>query len=764
MCLAFDGQGGLAFFALAQGWRVRDALHCGMAVARVVIDLMLDREFDYLIPPKLAGQVRPGVRVMVPFGNGGSRSAYVVGLKERSRFPNLKAIESVTGGRAQIPPSLLRLAQWISEYYCCAIEGAVRAMLPAAVRGGKIKHREEQFACLAAKAEHTGPELGKLTKKQRHTLETLTRLGSVPASELREAAAVGPSVVKKLAEKGWITLEKRVVGRDPFKEDIILPTKPLDLTRHQAEALATIINGVDAGEGNTVLLHGVTGSGKTEVYLQAIDHCLAKGLEAIVLVPEIALTPQTCGRFRARFGEEVSVLHSGLSDGERFDEWTKINEGRTRIVVGARSALFAPFRHLGLIVVDEEHENTYKQDEIPRYNARDVAVVRGRMEKATVVLGTATPALESYYNCELKKYTLTELPERVDDQRMPLMEVVDMAAEASLRGGAQIFSRRLEDLVKERLSNGEQTIFFLNRRGYATQFLCSDCGYVAGCDDCSISYTYHRRDQMLVCHLCGSLLPAPEICPQCGNQEVRYTGLGTEKIEAAANGAFPRAKVARMDSDTMTTKRAYQKTLAEFGAGRINILIGTQMIAKGLHFPNVTLVGIIFADLGLHLPDFRAGERTFQLLTQVAGRAGRGDRPGRVIVQTYTPFHPAIQFAMEHDFKGFYQEEMQARKILEFPPATHMILLHFRGEDEERVSEVATEFSEKLLPLLPPEVQPMGPMPAPVAKIRGKFRFQLTLRGGNVVQLVRLLRPLIVGIKGYKGVEIHADVDPRSLM
>ena len=728
------------------------------------MDLMLDREFDYRIPRALAARVRPGVRVMVPFGNGGSRPGYVVGLKEKSRFPDLKEIESVAGGREQIPASLLRLSQWISEYYCCPIEAAVRAMLPAAVRGGKVKHREEQFACLADKGDRTGEALAKLTKKQRHVLETLTRLGSVPATELREAAEVGPTVVKKLVETGWITLENRIVGRDPFAEDIILPTQPLALTRHQTEALAIIIGGVEAGKGETVLLHGVTGSGKTEVYLQAIAHCLAKGKEAIVLVPEIALTPQTCQRFRARFGQEVSVLHSGLSDGERFDEWTKINEGRTRIVVGARSALFAPFRQLGLIVVDEEHENTYKQDEAPRYNARDVAVVRGRMEKACVVLGTATPALESYYNCECRKYTLAVLPERVDDQRMPLMEVVDMAAEASMRGGAQIFSRRLEDLVNERLNNGEQTIFFLNRRGYATQFLCSQCGYVATCDDCSVSYTYHRRDQMLVCHLCGRLLPAPETCPQCGNRDVRYTGLGTEKIEAAASGAFPRARIARMDSDTMTTKRAYQKTLAEFGAGRINILIGTQMIAKGLHFPNVTLVGIIFADLGLHLPDFRAGERTFQLLTQVAGRAGRGDRPGRVVVQTYTPFHPAIQFALEHDFKGFYQEEMEARKILEFPPATHMILIHFRGEEEEQVREAAEGFAQMLLPQLPPGVQPMGPMPAPVAKIRGKFRFQLTLRGGEVVQLVRLLRPLMLGAKTPKGVEIYADVDPRSLM
>ncbi|MDX9980147.1 MAG: primosomal protein N' [Lentisphaeria bacterium] len=734
-----------------------------MAVARIVLDLMLDREFDYLVPPELAARLRPGMRVMVPFGKGASRAGCVIGIKDSSEFPNLKAVESVVGDREQIPPSLLRLSQWISEYYCCPIEAAVRAMLPAAVRGGKIKHREEKFACLAEKATHKGPELAELTAKQRHTLETLTRLGSVPVSELREVAEVGPTVIGKLEEKGWIVIEQRQVGRDPFEDDIILPTRPLSLTRHQGEALAMVINGVDSADGCTILLHGVTGSGKTEVYLQAIDHCLKKGREAIVLVPEISLTPQTCERFRARFGEEVSVLHSGLSDGERFDEWTKINEGRTRIVVGARSALFAPFRHLGLIVVDEEHESSYKQDEAPRYNARDVAVVRGRMEQATVVLGSATPALESYHNCQQGKYLLAELPERVDDQRMPIMEVVDMAAEASLRGGAQIFSRRLEDLVNERLENGEQTIFFLNRRGYATQFLCSKCGYVANCDECSVTFTYHRRDQMLACHLCGHLRPAPEVCPQCGNPEVRYTGIGTERIESAAHAVFPRATIARMDSDTMTTRRAYQKTLAEFGAGRIHILIGTQMIAKGLHFPNVTLVGVIFADLGLHLPDFRAGERTFQLLTQVAGRAGRGDRAGRVIVQTYTPFHPALQFALEHDFKGFYREEMEARNVLAFPPATHMILVHFRGKELEKVAAAAAEFAARLQPLLPPEVQLMGPMPAPIARIRGLFRFHLTLRGGPIAQVVRILRPLVLGQR-TKEVDIQADVDPRSLM
>lgn len=736
------------------------------SIARVVIDLSLDREFDYSIPANLLGRVHPGTRVIVPFGRGGGapRKGFVVGLKATSTFGKLKEIADVVGDREQIPPNLLRLAEWIADYYCCPREIAVRAMLPAVVRGGKVKHKEERYACLANPGKKDGDEpRPKLTKKQHHVLEMLRRLGSCPVRELREAADVGDSVIAKLADHGWVVVEKRIVGRDPFGEDHILPTNPLDLTAEQAVALERVNRAVDERQGEAVLLHGVTGSGKTEVYLQAIQRCLDQGLEAIVLVPEISLTPQTCERFRARFGETVSVLHSGLSDGERFDEWTKTSKGETKIAVGARSALFAPFRNVGLIVVDEEHENTYKQDEAPRYNARDVAVVRGKFEKAAVLLGTATPSLESYYNCELKKYALCELTRRVDDGRMPIVEVVDMRAEAAQQGGPQVFSRVLQDAVRGRLDHGEQTILFLNRRGYATQMLCTQCGYVAMCDDCDTAFTYHRREQVLTCHLCGKFMAAPDRCPQCNDEKIRYSGLGTEKVESMAGALFPKATIARMDSDTMTTRNAYRKTLTAFGAGRIQILIGTQMIAKGLHFPSVTLVGVIFADMALNIPDFRASERTFQLITQVAGRAGRGDTLGRVIVQTYTPFHPALLRAADHDFKGFYKDEIPDRKALGFPPASHMAIVHFRGEDEARVRLVAIAFAEALAPALGPEVEMMPAMPSPMPKVRGLYRYQVMLRGGNVVRLSRLLRRLAVEGRRPKGVDIHVDIDPRSL-
>jgi primosomal protein N' (replication factor Y) len=736
-----------------------------MAVARVVTDLGLDREFDYLIPPEMEGRVRPGSRVVVPFGNS-RRTGFVLGTKPMSEIPaaRLKPLAAIEGDSEQIPANLLRLADWISRYYCCPREHAVRAMLPAVVRAGRVKSRRRAYACLVADSQRKGDASERLSPRQRRVVETLLRRGACPVPELCAESEVTQAVVRTLRKKGLVVIEERVVERDPFADDIILPSAPLTLNPEQAQALATIVASAEARDGAVILLHGVTGSGKTEVYLQAIQRCLEWGREAIVLVPEIALTPQTCERFRARFGDHVSVLHSGLSDGERFDEWTRVHQGRSRIVVGARSALFAPFRNLGLIVVDEEHENTYKQEESPRYHARDVAVVRGKFEQATVVLGSATPSLESYSNARSGKYRLAQLSRRVDDCEMPSMEVVDMCAEAAMRGQAQIFSRRLESLIEDRLGKGEQTILFLNRRGYATQFMCTVCGFVATCKDCETSYTYHKRDQMLCCHLCGHLLKAPSVCPQCSDAKIRYPGVGTEKVEAVTHALFPRATIGRMDSDTMTTRRSYSEALEAFRAGRMHILIGTQMIAKGLHFPNCTLVGILFADMGLYMPDFRAGERTFQLLTQVAGRAGRGERAGHVVVQTYTPYHPALQHALKHDFESFYAEEMPDRLALGFPPATHMALLHVRSASAAQAETVAAALLASLQPHLPAAVQVSGPLPAPIAKMRGLYRYQIALRGGDIRVVGRLLRERALGQRFPKDVDVFVDIDPRSLM
>lgn len=733
-------------------------------VAHVVFNLSLDKGFDYAIPPALAGQIRAGSRVRVSFGHS-ERSGFVVSVAAQSSHEGeLKPIIALEKQNEQIPSHLLGLAEWIAAYYCCPKEHAVRALMPAVVRSGAMKHKQVIFVSLALRAANFGDDFAALTEKQQETIKYLHRHGAKPLQELEAGASVSAAIINTLCKHGWLIKEKRVVDRDPFHDDLIQPDSARQLTGGQQAALERVNSSLDAGDAQVILLHGVTASGKTEVYLQAIHHCLQRGQDAIVLVPEISLTPQTCDRFRQRFGNLVSVLHSGLSDGERFDEWTRINEGRSRIAVGARSALFAPFRKLGLIVVDEEHESSYKQEESPRYNARDVAVVRGKREKATVVLGSATPSLESYYNCEVGRYELVELPERVDASAMPAVELIDMAEEAALAGQAQLLSKRLKELIFDRLQKAEQIMLLLNRRGYATQMLCSKCGFVATCDNCSTAYTYHRKAAQLICHLCSVQLDAPDKCPQCQSKEIRYTGVGTEKIETILHALYPQATIARMDSDTMTTKDSYKKVLDAFRAGRIHILVGTQMIAKGLDFPNVTLVGVIQADSQLHLPDFRSGERTFQLITQVAGRAGRGDCAGHVVVQTYTPYHFALQAALKHDFKAFYAEEMPSRKMLDFPPCSHMVIVHFRSQDEALAADTAEKFHQGIQPLLDPAVQVIGPMPAPLSKVKTYYRFQLQLRGGSILKLVALLRPQVVGQSFPKGVDVYLDVDPRSLM
>lgn len=738
-----------------------------MAIARVVVNLALDREFDYQIPERLAGRVLVGSRVWVPFGKG-ERIGYVVGLAEKSEFPELKEIKGVEGDREQIPQSLVALARWMADYYCCPKEHAVRALLPAVIRGGKVKHKVRAFAKLAPGLDvaATTATLGKRAQKQIAVIQALVRLKECESVRLQREAGVGPGVIKKLVTQKLVVLEQRVVDRDPFADDEFLPEAPKVLTDEQRVALDAVLAALRTPAGEVILLHGVTASGKTEVYLQGIAACLESGRDAIVLVPEIALTPQTQERFRRRFGDIVSVMHSGLSDGERYDEWMKVSDGRTRIVVGARSALFAPFRRLGLIVVDEEHENTYKQEESPRYNARDVAVVRGRMEHATVVLGTATPSLESVHNCEIGKYRLVEMQHRVDNHLMPTMEVIDMRAEAMLHGGPPVFSRRLQDLIRQRLDRGEQIILFLNRRGYASTMLCTKCGYVANCEDCSAKFTYHREEEHLICHYCGRVLAAPKSCPQCGDPGVRYSGYGTERIEAYVRKYFPHAALARMDSDTMTTKKAYWKAFHDFRSKKTQILIGTQMIAKGLDIENVTLVGILYADMALNLPDFRAGERTFQLVTQVSGRAGRGAVPGHVVVQTYTPFNPVLGYALQKDFRGFYEAEMETRKALQLPPLTHMVMVHFRGPSALLVEATAHQFFATLKPLLEPAVDPIGPMPCPITRIRKQTRYQLSLRGGSILRLTATLRRLVLEARAQmkEDVDIYIDVDPQSLL
>ena len=603
-----------------------------------------------------------------------------------------------------------------------------------------------------------------LPPKQRLVVETLQQHGAMTLSELKERTGCSESPIRTLEKNGLVKIEEETILRDPHAGLELLRTQPFSLMVEQRTALEIINASMDQEKPGVVLLHGVTGSGKTEVYLQAIQHALDKGQGAIVLVPEISLTPQTVDRFRSRFGDCVAVLHSSLSDGERHDEWHRIRNGEAKIVVGARSALFSPIEHPGLIVVDEEHEPTYKQDESPRYNARDVAVMRGHLENCCVVLGSATPAMESFHNVREGRYELAEMLMRVDDRSMPLMRVVDMRIEAEKEGRPTIFSAELVQAIYDRLDRREQVILFLNRRGFSSSLQCEQCGYVAECSECSVSMTYHKKAHKLLCHICGAEEQVPPHCPECKDPGFKYPGMGTERIEEILAKLCPKAKVARMDSDTMRKKDSYRTVLDQFRTGKIDILLGTQMIAKGLDFPNVTLVGVLHADMSLNMPDFRAGERTFQLLTQVAGRAGRGEKAGEVIVQAYTPHHPAIQAARRLDYTGFCDQDLEFRRELSYPPFSHLVLLTFKGESELEVMQAADGFFQSLEKILPPSVKHSPPLPAPLARAKGHYRYQIMLRCEHTVKMTRPIRHVLASLKMPKGVTCTVDVDALSLL
>jgi primosomal protein N' (replication factor Y) len=611
--------------------------------------------------------------------------------------------------------------------------------------------------------------LRKRAPRQAELLEAIAKLEKpMPAAQLLRKTSFDNQTLRALAKRGLIELREEAVARDPHADEEFIATTNLEVNAEQALALNKITDALAAPEtAKPILLHGVTGSGKTEIYLQAIRIAIECGKSAIVLVPEISLTPQTVERFKSRFAgahEVVAVLHSHLSEGERHDEWHKIHSGRARIVIGARSAVFAPLKELGLIIVDEEHETTYKQEEAPRYHARDVAVVRAKIEKCAVVLGSATPSLESYYNATTGKYELLALTQRVDHQRMPLMRIVDLRQERRKEKIAPILSEKLSQAIADRLEKREQTILFLNRRGFSTSLLCSNCGEARNCPNCSVALTFHRHMARLSCHLCGHTAAVPKKCPECGKDALIYAGFGTEKVESTVSHLFPKANVRRMDADSMTRKEAYRETLRNFRTGKIDILVGTQMIAKGLHFPNVTLVGIINADLALHLPDFRAGERTFQLLTQVAGRAGRGETAGEVFVQTYTPFSPSIQFARHHDFAGYFEQELEFRERCDFPPFKHAILITVRSTHEGRAKLSAETLVRRLSESLGSEFILGDATPAPLEKLQGQFRFHILLRGEAIMRLSRLVRETLEKLPLPEDVVATVDVDPYQLL
>ncbi len=733
--------------------------------ASVLIDGPSELVFDYAIPDHL--RVLPGCRVRIPLRNRNAIGT-VLRIQEapQSEF-DLRYLTGLVDPEPLITPPLLKLAEWITSYYGTPLEQVIRSIIPASIRGDKTSAKIRKAAVLDNKP--SDEDLATLAKraKRQHQIITLLSIADkpIPITELGGASA--SSSLKTLAERGWVKVINLEVRRDPDANETFVPTEPLTLNDEQTEVHETISKSLHSDKPTPILLHGITGSGKTEVYLQATRATLDLGKNVIVLVPEISLAPQTVQRFKARFHDlegQIAVLHSNLSQGERFDEWQRIRAGKARIVIGARSAIFAPVKDPGLIIVDEEHEPAYKQENVPKYHARDLAVVRCHLEKCTVVLGSATPSLETFQNTRLGKYKMVRMTERADGASLPLTRVVDMRIESKKHKGRDaIISDILRTSIDKRLEDGEQVIVFLNRRGFARSLQCPPCGHVIECNHCAIPLTYHRGDERLVCHICGFQSIVPRLCPNCQDPAIRFQGYGTEKAETILRKVFPSAKIARLDTDTTRRKNTLRDTLRDFRAKKINILLGTQMIAKGLDFPNVTLVGVLNADLSLYAPDFRAGERTFQLLTQVAGRAGRGEMAGEVIIQTSTPHSPSIQFARHHDFDGFVAQELDVRQQFQYPPFTHLALLLARSSHERRAEFTLQTLHRKLVENLPEHVILGDPIPSPLTKSHSQFRFQLLMRGPNARVLSHHLNKILKATPTPEDVIVTADLDAYDL-
>ena len=749
-----------------RSWNHRNMPHnarlSAYGFARVAVNVPARKEFDYSIPPALRGAVLPGSRVWVPFGHR-NLEGFCVALLMTSDVPSLKPIHKLIDLSPALSPSMLRLTRWIADHYFCSWGQVLHAALPTGVRKGTGTRTTSTVTPAASPRElaSQADAIEKRAPRQARVLRLLIeQTPPLTRTELARLAHSSPSVVDSLRKKGLVRFSSQQMDSVWFED--VQPTSPPQLTCEQQAALAPVLDSIERGGFEVFLLQGVTGSGKTEIYLRAIDRVVSRGAQAIVLVPEISLTPQTVRRFRERFAR-VAVLHSSLTEGHRREQWTAMASHRADVVVGARSAIFAPAPRLGLIVVDEEHENTFKQDETPRYHARDVAVRRAHLENLPVILGTATPSLESYYHAANGEYTRLLLSERVEKRPLPPVDVVDMSTESLPRRRRPILSQRLKRMMEHALSRGEQVILFLNRRGFSTYIFCPRCGFVLRCKKCDISLTFHRRLNKAICHYCSFEADPPESCPECLFPGIRAFGLGTERVEQEVKDLFPDFHVARMDSDVTQGRGSHHRILSDFVNGKIRILLGTQMIAKGLDFPNVTLVGVIVADTALNLPDYRATERTFQLLSQVAGRTGRGPKGGRVIVQTYRPRHYAVLAAAKHDYETFARKELQFRRDLNYPPFSRLVRLVVEGPEEKRVSDRAHRVALALRESAP-NTQILGPAPAPITRIRGKYRWHIIAKSpsdGVTASMLAAAEPLL-SLSGK--LQVTVDVDPLDLL
>lgn len=789
----------------------------------------IDRPFDYRVPDRFKGLVKAGMRVVVPFGPR-KIQGFVTKIKEETdvQSGNIKDIVDLFDLSPVLTDELLELSHWLTEKTLSYHITALQSMLPAAMKAkyekeiqvlsaeelpqslkelfgqqesilyadippeqlkpiqkhvqkghlevryhvsqksGKKKVRTLQVAVTKEKLEEKQKQLKKNAVKLKALLTFLFQANETTflAKDLQQQTGASSQTIKALIQEGLLTESYEEIYRDPYRDREFTPSTPLDLTTEQAEAAKPIHQAVSDEKHETFLLHGVTGSGKTEIYLQTIDHVLQKGKEAIVLVPEISLTPQMVQRFKERFGSNVAVLHSGLSTGEKYDEWRKIHRKEVKLVVGARSAVFAPFENLGMIIIDEEHESSYKQEEMPRYHAKDVAIERAGRHQCPVVLGSATPSLESYARAKKGVYTLLTLKRRVNQQQLPHVSLIDMREELR-NGNRSMFSEELMLRLKEVLERKEQAVLFLNKRGYSSFVMCRDCGYVEQCPHCEISLTYHRFQKRLKCHYCGHEAPVPAECPECHSEHIRYFGTGTQRVEEELTKVLPEARVIRMDVDTTSRKGAHEKLLTSFGNKEADILLGTQMIAKGLDFPDVTLVGVLSADTSLHIPDFRSSEKTFQLLTQVSGRAGRHEKAGSVIIQSYTPSHYSIELTKQHDYEAFYEQEMLHRRHQSYPPFYFLAMVTVSHEEVTKAAHVTDKIVQFLKMNCAPNTRILGPAASPIAKIKDRYRYQCVIKYKRENELASLLRKIQDHYQKemeQKQLMISIDMNPYMMM
>ncbi|MGW7861858.1 primosomal protein N' [Staphylococcus xylosus] len=750
----------------------------------------VDFTFDYIIPTRLQSMVQVGMRVIVPFGPR-TIQGYVMQVTDKPDgnidIAKLKEIKEIQDIKPELTEELIQLTEWYNNYFVTKRISMLEVMLPSAIKAKytkvfsivdaeavpeELKVKFDKDGQYPYKEAQYNDDLGQIvpllkqgvvsemtllsqnvSKKKQRAVSIIegfdydSVLNSLEKSKkqyelyayllderhhtvlLKDLEEMGfsKSSIDTLMRKGFVEKYDAIVERDPFETRVFEQDQKQQLTDDQQEAYKSILESIQAHRQRTYLLHGVTGSGKTEVYLQTIEEVLKLGRQAMMLVPEIALTPQMVLRFKRRFGDEVAVLHSGLSKGERYDEWQKIRDGKASVSVGARSSVFAPFKNLGMIIIDEEHESSYKQEDYPRYQARDIAQWRSQYHQCPLILGSATPSLETYARAEKGVYELLSLPNRVNQQALPEIEIVDMRTELS-SGNRSMFSEQLRKAIQQRLDKKEQIVLFLNRRGYASFMLCRDCGHVPQCPNCDISLTYHKSTDQLKCHYCGHQEVPPNKCPNCESEHIRQVGTGTQRVEELLQEAFQEARIIRMDVDTTSRKGAHEKLLDDFGAGKGDILLGTQMIAKGLDFPNITLVGVLNADTMLNLPDFRASERTYQLLTQVSGRAGRHEKEGEVIIQTYNPEHYAIKDVQANDYTAFFNKEMNYRKMGKYPPYFFLINFTIAHKEMKKVMEASKHIHKILLQHLTDKALVLGPSPAALSRINNEYRFQILVK------------------------------------